>query len=198
VGGLIGTIVGVPIPIVGSVVGGFVGAFLGRSQNGGFVKAESQLGAGTTFIIELPEVAPAPGVDQHGLATQDLPRGDETVIVAEDEEGVRSWISRMLRDCGYNVLEARDGKEALELFAENAGIVRLVLTDLVMPGADGREVGERMAIRAPDVPVLYMSAYTEDEVMRRRLLGPTVVFLPKPFSPWQLAQRVRAALDGTG
>jgi two-component system, cell cycle sensor histidine kinase and response regulator CckA len=168
------------------------------TQNGGFINAESQLGVGTTFIIELPEVAPAAGANQQRIATQDLPRGDETVIVAEDEEGVRSWISRMLRDFGYNVLEARDGKEALQLFAENAGIVRLVLTDLVMPGADGREVGERMAIRAPDVPVLYMSAYTEDEVMRRRLLAPTVGFLHKPFSPWQLARRVRAALDGTG
>jgi CheY-like chemotaxis protein len=168
------------------------------TQNGGFIKAASQLGVGTIFIIELPEVAPAPGANQQGIAAQGLPRGDETVLVAEDEEGVRSWISRMLRDFGYNVLEARDGKEALELFAENTGIVRLVLTDLVMPGADGREVGERMAIRAPDVPVLYMSAYTEDEVMRRRLLAPTVAFLQKPFSPWELAQRVRAALDGTG
>ena len=167
------------------------------TQNGGFIRVESQLGIGTTFIIELPEVAPAPRVDQQGSSAPDLPRGDETIIVAEDEEGVRSWISRMLRDCGYTVLEARHGEEALQLFAENAGQVRLVLTDLVMPGADGRELGERMAIRAPDVPVLYMSAYTGDEIMRRRLLAPGVGFLQKPFSPWLLAQRVRAALDST-
>jgi signal transduction histidine kinase len=166
------------------------------TQNGGFIRAESQLGVGTTFIIELPEVAPAEGVDHARIASEVLPRGEETVLVADDEDGVRRWISRVLRDCGYTVLEACQGEEALQLFAENADTVRLVLTDLVMPGADGREVGERMGMRAPDVPVLYMSAYTQDEIMRRRLLAPGVAFLQKPFSPWLLAQRVRAGLDG--
>ena len=101
----------------------------------------------------------------------------------------------MLRDLGYTVLEARHGEEALELFAENAADVRLVLADLVMPEADGRALGEAIATRDPDVPVLYMSAYTEDEITRRRLLQPSVAFLQKPFSPSQLAQSVRAALD---
>ena len=126
---------------------------------------------------------------------EDLPRGDETILVAEDEDGVRSWISRVLGDLGYTVLEARHGEEALKLFADNAAEVRLVLADLVMPEGDGRELGEAMTTRAPDVPVLYMSAYTEDEIIRRRLLEPSVPFLQKPFSPWQLAQSVRAALD---
>jgi signal transduction histidine kinase len=175
---------------------GLASVFGAVTQNGGFIRVESQLGVGTTFIIELPEVVPEQGGDQEGGSIRDLPRGDETIIVAEDEDGVRSWISRVLRDRGYTVLEARNGEEALRLFAENAADVRLVLTDLVMPGADGREVGERMAIRAPDVPVVYMSAYTEDEIMRRRLLMPTLAFLQKPFPPWLLAQRVRAALDG--
>lgn len=165
------------------------------TQNGGFIRAESQLGVGTTFIIELPEVAPELGGGEQSGSTQELPRGDETVIVAEDEVGVRTWISRVLRDRGYTVLEASDGGEALRLFTENATDVRLILTDLVMPVADGRELGERMAIRAPDVPVVYMSAYTEDEIMRRRLLGPSVPFLRKPFSPGQLTQLVRVALD---
>jgi two-component system, cell cycle sensor histidine kinase and response regulator CckA len=165
------------------------------TQNGGFIRAETQLGVGTTFIIELPEVAPESVAGREGSAIQDLPRGDETIIVAEDEDGVRSWISRVLREQGYTVLEARNGEEALRLFAEHGADVRLVLTDLVMPGTDGREVGERVAIRAPDVPVLYMSAYTEDEIIRRRLLTPSVTLLQKPFSPWQLAQRVRTAID---
>jgi PAS domain S-box-containing protein len=165
------------------------------TQNGGFIRAESQLGVGTTFIIELPEVGRGQEGDQESGSTADLPRGDETIIVADDEEGVRQWIGRVLRDLGYTVLEASNGQEVLQLFAENAADVRLVLTDLVMPGADGREVGERMAIRAPDVPVVYMSAYTEDEIIRRQLLGPSVPFLQKPFSPSQLAQSVRGALD---
>jgi signal transduction histidine kinase/ActR/RegA family two-component response regulator len=175
---------------------GLASALGAVTQNGGFIRAESQLGVGTTFIIELPEVAPEPVGDQQYRSIQDLPRGDETIIVAEDEEGVRQWISRVLRDQGYTVLEARHGEEALQLFAENAAGVRLVLADLVMPNADGREVGERMASRAPDVPVVYMSAYTEDEITRRRLLASSVPFLQKPFSPSQLAQSVRAALDG--
>jgi PAS domain S-box-containing protein len=168
------------------------------TQNGGFIRVESQLGAGTTFIIELPEVPLHPEPVAESVFTQELPRGNETIIVAEDDEGVRSWINRILSDQGYTVLEAKDGNEALQLFAEHPNEVRLVLTDLVMPGVDGREVGERMAIRAPEIPVLYMSAYTESEVMRRRLLTPGAGFLQKPFSPSLLAHRVRAALDGTG
>ena len=175
---------------------GLASVFGAVTQNGGFIRVESQLGVGTTFIIELPEVASRPGGDQESSSIEDLPGGDETIIVAEDEDGVRSWISRVLRDRGYTVLEARHGAEALRLFAENAADVRLVLTDLMMPSADGREVGERMALRAPDVPVLYMSAYARDEIKRRRLLPPNTAFLQKPFSPWLLAQRVRAALDG--
>ena len=101
----------------------------------------------------------------------------------------------MLRDRGYTVLEARHGEEALSCLPTNAADVQLVLADLMMPEADGRELGEAMATRAPDVPVLYMSAYTEDEIIRRRLLEPSVPFLQKPFSPSQLAQSVRAALD---
>jgi two-component system cell cycle sensor histidine kinase/response regulator CckA len=166
------------------------------TQNGGFVRAESQLGAGTTFIIELPEVGPGlPGADRETGTTEELPRGDETIVVAEDDDGVRQWISRVLRDRGYTVLEARDGEEALRLFAESAADVRLVLADLMMPEADGRELGEAIASRDPDLPILYMSAYAEDEIARRRLLQPSVPFLQKPFSPSQLARSVRAALD---
>ena len=132
---------------------GLASVFGAVTQNGGFIRVESQLGAGTTFTIELPEVAPDRESDQQTNSSEDLPRGEETLIVAEDEEGVRSWIRR--------------------------------------------EVGDRMANEAPHVPVLYMSAYTEDEVLRRQLLAPTVALLHKPFSPWLLAQRVRAALDAS-
>jgi two-component system, cell cycle sensor histidine kinase and response regulator CckA len=175
---------------------GLASVFGAVSQNEGFVRVESQPGEGTTFIIELPEVGTAAGIDHMGTATHDPPRGDETVIVADDEEGVRSWISRVLRDCGYTVLEARQGQEVLRLLAKNAATAGVVITDLVMPGMGGREVGERMAALAPHVPVLFMSAYTEDEVVRRQLLAPGEVFLEKPFSAEQLAQRVRATLDG--
>jgi two-component system, cell cycle sensor histidine kinase and response regulator CckA len=165
------------------------------AQNGGFIRVESAVGAGTTFIIELPEVAGSLGAGADSIPAEMLPRGTETIIVADDEDGVRTWIARVLRDCGYTVLEARHGAEALRLYAENAATVRLVLTDLVMPGRDGRELGERLAAAAPHVPVLYMSAYSEDDVRRRQLLGPADTLLQKPFSASQLAQCIRAALD---
>jgi len=167
------------------------------TQNGGFIRVESEPGAGTTFIIELPEVprgAEGPG---ERVTSEELSSGSETIIVADEDEGVRTFIGRALGDLGYTVLQARDGEDVLRLFSEHPSEVRLVLTELVMPRGDGREVGERMAARAPDVPVLYMSAYTESEVTRRRLLTTVDAFLPKPFSPSLLAERVRAALDGT-
>ncbi len=176
---------------------GLASAFGAVTQNGGFLRVESELGVGTTFIIELPEVALAEEASGATISIPSLPRGDETVIVADDEEGVRGWISRVLRDCGYTVLEARHGVEALRLYTAHAADVRLVLTDLVMPGMDGREVGEVMATHAPHVPVLYMSAYTKDEIMRRELLVPTAPLLQKPFSASLLTQHVRAALDET-
>ena len=98
---------------------GLASVFGAVTQNGGFLRVVSQLGVGTTFIIDLPEVASAREGDGPSAAPSDLPRGDETIIVAEDEEGVRNWISRLLRDCGYTVLEARDGAEALRLYADH-------------------------------------------------------------------------------
>jgi two-component system cell cycle sensor histidine kinase/response regulator CckA len=175
---------------------GLASVFGAVTQNGGFLRMESQLGVGTTFIIDLPEVASVREVDGSGAAPDSLPRGNETIIVVEDEEGVRNWISRLLHDCGYTVLEAPNGPEALRLYADHTATVRLVLTDLVMPGMDGREVGERLGARAPRLPVLYMSAYTEDEIVRRQMLAPTKPFLQKPLSASCLAQGVRAALDG--
>ncbi len=174
---------------------GLASVFGAVTQNGGFITVESKPGAGTTFVIDLPEVPLAASSGDPLTSVEDLPRGTETIIVAEDEEGVRSWINRVLRECGYTVLEARHGAEALRLYAQNASTVALVLTDLVMAGADGREVGERMAHHAPQVPVLYMSAYTEDEILRRQLLQPNGALLQKPMSPSTLAQRVRSALD---
>ena len=177
---------------------GLASVFGAVTQHGGFIRVDSQPGTGTRFTIELPEVASSTTGGNESGPAEPMPQGRETIIVAEDEEGVREWIARVLRECGYTVLEARDGTEGLRLFAENADRVRLVLTDLVMPGAGGREVGERMAADAPHVPLLYMSSYAGEEIERRHLVEPTDALLQKPFSALVLAQRVRAALDGAG
>jgi nitrogen-specific signal transduction histidine kinase/CheY-like chemotaxis protein len=174
---------------------GLAGVFGVVAQHGGFIRVESQLGSGTRFIIELPEVAAAVTGADLSRAPEPMPQGRETIIVAEDDDGVRDWIGRVLRECGYTVLEAQDGAKGLRLFAENAESVGLVLTDLVMPGVGGREIGELMAVDAPHIPLLYMSSYADEEIERRHVSMPAGGLLQKPFSALVLAQRVRAAID---
>ena len=173
---------------------GLASVFGAVTQNGGFIRVDSRPGEGTMFVIELPEVVAVGGADHERTVIQDLPETRRLLSPMTRRACVAGSVG-VLQYCGYTVLEARDGTEALQLWADNAAIVRLVLTDLVMPGIDGRAVGERIAAQAPQVPILYMSAYTEDEIMRRQLLAPTGALMQKPFSAERLAQRVRAALD---
>ena len=163
---------------------GLASVFGTVTQHGGFIRVESQLGIGTRFTIELPEVEPVSTEEVAGTPAEPMPRGGETILVAEDEVGVRDWIGRVLRECGYTVLEAEDGTEGLRLLADHADSVRLVLTDLVMPGAGGREIGERMAANAPHVSLLYMSSYAGEEIERRHLVGPAGGLMRKRSPRW--------------
>ena len=122
------------------------------TQNAGFIRVESQLGVGTTFISELPEVDIASKAGAETISVHDMSRGDEMLILAEDEDGVRDWVGRVLRDLGYTVLEARTGDEALQFFVENAADVRLVLTDLVMPDGTGERSGKEWLSALPMYP----------------------------------------------
>jgi len=128
--------------------------------------------------------APSPGA-----------RADEVVLVAEDEEMVRSIMARTLRDCGYVVLEAADGPEALRTVQESDRQISLIVADLVMPGLGGRELGARVAKIRPDIPILFTSGYTGMDVVRRGLLDEGREFLQKPLAPEALARKVRQMLD---
>jgi len=181
-----------------SVVHGIV------QQSGGYVWVDSEPGRGTTVRIVLPRVeAPATGGPVSAPAAPDQaigggPRGHETVLVVDDEPVVLAFIASLLRDAGYQVIEASNGPDALERFEaalRTEAAVDLVLTDLIMPGVGGRELGERLAERAPELPVLYTSGYTGDEVARRGLIGEGAAFLAKPFAPDELLQRIRGLLD---
>ncbi|MGH7581509.1 MAG: PAS domain S-box protein [Gemmatimonadales bacterium] len=165
-------------------------------QSDGFVWCYSEPGHGTTFKIYLPRA----GVRSLPLAPADAPSelrgGHETILVVEDEDVVRMLACRELREQGYTVLEARHGREALDLVEAGRHGIDLVISDVVMPELSGRELGARLALLQPELPVLYISGYTGDDVIQRGLLEPGVPFQQKPFTPEGLARKVRDMLDG--
>jgi CheY-like chemotaxis protein len=116
------------------------------------------------------------------------------ILVVDDDPGVRAVAARVLERAGYRVLQAGEGGEALQVARAHAGPLHLVLTDVVMPGMSGRELGQRMSEERPDTRLLYMSAYTEDEVILRGLRVAEVSFLSKPFTLDGLQSAVREAL----
>jgi two-component system, cell cycle sensor histidine kinase and response regulator CckA len=163
-------------------------------QSGGFVWAYSEPGHGTAFKVYLPGVSDAPESPASAVRGV-IPRGGETVLVVEDDELVRGLATRLLASQGYRSLDARNGREALELVRARPGEVRLVLTDVVMPELGGSEFARRLAELEPDLPVLFMSGFTDDDVVRRGLLDPGAPYLQKPFDAATLGRRVREMLD---
>jgi two-component system, cell cycle sensor histidine kinase and response regulator CckA len=163
-------------------------------QSGGFVWVYSEPGHGTVFKLYLPRVGQLPEA-RGPLASGTIPRGDETILVVEDDEMVRLLTARLLASQGYTPIEARDGREALELVAAHPGQVQLVLSDVVMPELGGTEFARRLAELRPDLPILFMSGFTDDEVVRRGLLDPDAPYLQKPFDAAAIGRRVRELLD---
>jgi PAS domain S-box-containing protein len=163
-------------------------------QCGGFIWVYSEPGQGSTFKIYLPQVnAAATGSGE--LVTGALPlAGRETILVVEDEEVVRDLVTRGLREFGYTVLEAGNGKQAIALL-ETDKSPDVVVCDVVMPEMGGRELGHHLSLLIPETPILFVSGYTGEDVVQRGLLDPGAPFLQKPFTPLGLAQKLREMLD---
>jgi PAS domain S-box-containing protein len=163
-------------------------------QSGGYIWVYSEPGRGTTFKMYLPRVDEAVKAIEPGVVSAESPRGTETVLLAEDDEGVRELAGGALERSGYSVLMACGGEEALLLSGRHAGAIHLLVTDVVMPGLGGRELAERLVPLRPDMKVLYMSGYTDDAVVRYGVLVEEAAYLQKPFTPDVLLQRVRQML----
>jgi CheY-like chemotaxis protein len=162
-------------------------------QSGGHIYVYSEVGAGTTFKIYLPSVTGAPEAARKRV----VPTGGlETILLVEDDASLRKLARLALESRGgYRVLEASDGERARLFAGEQKGPIHLLLTDVVMPGMNGRELSEALAGLHPDMKILFMSGYTDDTVVRHGVLEKGMAFLQKPFTPDSLLRKVRDVLD---
>ena len=160
-------------------------------QSGGHVTVDSELGVGTTFRVHLPAVTTeAPPAPTQARTTTQL-RGRGRILLVEDEDEVRGLVRDVLRQAGYDVLDASDGEQALALVA---GEIHLLLTDVVMPKMSGRQVAARFLELRPEARVLYMSGYTDDKLGHHGVLDPGVELIQKPLTPDALLRRIRELL----
>ena len=166
-------------------------------QSNGDIHVYSETGKGTTFTAYLPIVAET--VTPAAPAPVESPifrRGNECILLAEDEEALRELGAYVLREAGYNVLEACNGSDALRVAEQQDGqTIHLLLTDVIMPQMGGKELADQLKLARPDTPVLFMSGYTDDALTHHGVLDPGVALLEKPFTPRRLAFKVREVLD---
>jgi two-component system cell cycle sensor histidine kinase/response regulator CckA len=165
-------------------------------QSGGYIWLYSEVGQGTSFRIYLPAIeAPTPALDIVALKPAAVSRGNETVLLVEDEPALRQLAARVLMGCGYTVLHAGHPHDALALMAQHTGRIQLLLTDIVMPEMGGRALATRVQAAHPETHVLYMSGYSGGAFVHDGVLETGTSFLQKPFTPTTLAQKVREVLD---
>ena len=164
-------------------------------QSGGYIWVESEPGAGSTFRIYLPRIEEEAAAAEADPAAK-IPSGTETILIVEDEPLVRSLTRQVLEECGYNVVEAANGIEALEICQSRRHDIDLLITDVVMPDLGGRELAAEVSLLDPELPILFTSGYTDDDIVRRGIIEVGANFIQKPFNLELLAHKVRELLNG--
>lgn len=164
-------------------------------QSGGFIDFESRLGHGTVFRVFVPRTREQPEPTRHPKELVQLPSGEETLMVVEDNALVRVTTVELLKAQGYTVFEAASGPDALRLLDDIPGSLDLLVTDVVMPEMNGKEVARQIQAQRPDIGILYVSGYTANEIIHRGALEGGIAFLQKPYTSEALIRKVRSVLD---
>ena len=163
-------------------------------QSGGWIDVQSEVGVGTSFKIYFPRIDSFPAPERDAIGTP-IEKGTETILLVEDQDVVRSFAVAALKQNGYNVIEASDGDKAMAIAQEHPGQIHLLLTDVVMPGMNGKVLSERLKELRPNLKVLFISGYTADVIADRGVLDRSVALLHKPFNSDELGAKVREVLD---
>jgi PAS domain S-box-containing protein len=166
-------------------------------QNGGWIEVQSTAGSGTSFELYFPRIEGQPGPAVVEAAAPDQVHGGERILLVEDDTPVRDFLRSVLEEHGYHVAEALDGPDALEIAAKQRHDIELLITDVVMPGMNGKELAERLRQERPALKVIFLSGYSTDVIGHRGVLERDVAFLQKPVSPEVLAAKVHDVLNGT-
>lgn len=164
-------------------------------QSGGYIWAESEIGQGTTFCIYFPPVVEETKPEETMGIDYTFQSGTETILVVEDEPLVRTLTGQILEECGYRVIKAGSGQEAIEICEQSDCKIDLLMTDVVMPGMSGRELAEKLTILLPGLKILFNSGYTNDAVIKHGITESGQNFIQKPFTFENLSKKVRDVID---
>ena len=166
-----------------------------EKQSEGHIWVYSVQGKGTTFKIYLPRVNEPLEDIRNEVLNEELPRGNETILIVEDEEEVRKLAGKILERQGYRILEASQGDDALRISERHGGPIDLILVDVIMPGMSCSELSKHLKSPHPKMKVLYMSGYTDNAIVRHGVLEKGINYIQKPFTMEGLARKVREVLD---